>query len=185
FSSALRPLWLHSFPTRRSSDLAEGGSSVCTEGSQGLKRFLSSGFDPKLSLIEPAADAVGFILAVLCALRSRLSRGAVALRISAIIALTCTSAFAQTLTGTVTNGTTKKPASDDDVVLIKLGQGMEEAARTKTDPNGNFTFKLDDSGPHLVRAIHQGVTYHKMAPPGTTSADLEVFDVSKKLAGIS
>jgi len=150
-----------------------------------LKRFLSSGFDPKLSLIEPAADAVGFILAVLCALRSRLSRGAVALRISAIIALACTSGFAQTLTGTVTNGTTKKPASDDDVVLIKLGQGMEEAARTKTDPNGNFTFKLDDSGPHLVRAIHQGVTYHKMAPPGTTSADLEVFDVSKKLAGIS
>src|SRR5207253_883386 len=101
------------------------------------------------------------------------------------ILFTCTSAFAQTLTGTVTNGTTKKPASDDDVVLIKLGQGMEEAARTKTDPNGNFTFKLDDSGPHLVRAIHQGVTYHKMAPPGTTSADLEVFDVSKKLAGIS
>src|SRR5205807_3818272 len=125
------------------------------------------------------------ILAVLCALRSRLSRGAVALRISAIIALACTSGFAQTLTGTLTNGTTKKPASDDDVVLIKLGQGMEEAARTKTDPNGNFTFKLDDSGPHLVRAIHQGVTYHKMAPPGTTSADLEVFDVSKKLAGIS
>src|SRR5207248_7405068 len=37
----------------------------------------------------------------------------------------------------------------------------------------------------LVRAIHQGVTYHKMAPPGTTSVDLEVFDVSKKLAGIS
>jgi len=97
----------------------------------------------------------------------------------------CTSAFAQTLSGTVTNGTTKKPVSGDDVVLIKLGQGMEEAARTKTGSNGNFTFKIDDNGPHLVRAIHQGVTYHKMAPPGTTSADLEVFDVSKKLAGIS
>ena len=95
------------------------------------------------------------------------------------------SASAQTLTGTVSNGTTKKPASGDDVVLIKLSQGMEEAARTKADSQGNFTFKLDDNGPHLVRAIHQGVTYHKMAPPGTASVDLQVFDVSKKLAGIS
>jgi len=94
-------------------------------------------------------------------------------------------ASAQTLTGTVTNGTTKKPASGDDVVLIKLGQGMEEAARTKSDAQGKFTFKLDDSGPHLLRAIHQDVTYHKMAPPGTTSIDLQVFDVSKNLAGIS
>jgi len=95
------------------------------------------------------------------------------------------SASAQTLTGTVSNGTTKKPTSGDDVVLIKLSQGMEEAARTKADSQGNFTFKLDDNGPHLVRAIHQGVTYHKMAPPGTASVDLQVFDVSKKLAGIS
>jgi len=62
---------------------------------------------------------------------------------------------------------------------------MEEAARTKTDAQGKFTFKLDDSGPHLLRAIHQDVTYHKMAPPGTTSIDLQVFDVSKNLAGIS
>jgi hypothetical protein len=150
-----------------------------------LKRFLSPRLGLKLSLIEPMAGAVGFILAVLCALGSRSSRGAAPLRILAIIALACASAFAQTLTGTITSGTTKKPASGDEVVLIKLGQGMEEAARTKSDSNGNFTFKLDDSGPHLVRAIHQGVTYHKMSPPGTTSADLEVFDVSKKLAGIS
>jgi hypothetical protein len=95
------------------------------------------------------------------------------------------SATAQTLTGIVTNGTTKKPASGDDVVLIKLSQSMEEAARTKADSQGNFTFKLDDNGPHLVRAIHQSVAYHKMAPPGTTSVDMQVFDVSKKLAGIS
>jgi len=148
-----------------------------------LKCFLSPRFGPKLSVTELTHGAVDFILAAFRALpRSR--RQAVAFGIS-FIAFTWASAFAQTLTGTVTNGTTKKPASGDDVVLIKLGQGMEEAARTKADSNGNFTFKLDDNGPHLVRAIHQGVTYHKMAPPGTTSADLEVFDVSKKLAGIS
>src|SRR5437879_12303515 len=61
---------------------------------------------------------------------------------------------------------------------------MEEAGRTKADSKGNFSFKLDAQGPHLVRAIHQGVTYHRMAPPGTTSVELEVYDVGKKIEGI-
>jgi len=93
-------------------------------------------------------------------------------------------ASAQTLTGTVKNSTTGKPASGDDVVLLTLGQGMEEAGRTKTDAKGNFSFKIADQGPHLVRAIHEGVTYHRMAPPGTTSVEVEVFDVGKKVEGI-
>ena len=42
-------------------------------------------------------------------------------------------AAAETLTGTVTNKTTNKPAAGDEVVLIKLANGMEEAARTKAD----------------------------------------------------
>ncbi len=95
-------------------------------------------------------------------------------------------ASAQTLTGAVTNGTTKKPAAGDDVVLLSLGQGMQESGRTQTDAKGNFSVKLDDaSSPHLVRVIHQGVTYHRMAPPGTTSVDVAVYDVSKKIDGIS
>jgi len=96
------------------------------------------------------------------------------------------SAAAQTLTGTVTNGTTKKPAAGDDVVLLSLGQGMQESGRTQTDAKGNFSVKLDDAAsPHLVRVIHQGVTYHRMAPPGTTSVEVQVYDVSKKVEGIS
>ena len=92
---------------------------------------------------------------------------------------------AQTLTGTVKNSTTGKPAAGDDVVLLKLGQGMEEAGRTKADASGHFSFKLDDTqAPHLVRAIHQDVTYHRMAPPGTTSVEVEVYDVGKKIDGI-
>ena len=95
-------------------------------------------------------------------------------------------ASAQTLTGVVKNGTTGKPSVGDDVVLLKLGEGMEEAGRTKTDSGGHFTFKLDDAqAPHLVRAIHQEVTYHRMAPPGTTSVELEVYDAAKKIDGIS
>ncbi len=110
------------------------------------------------------------------------------LKISAFfLALALTAAaVAQTLTGTVTNGTTNKPAVGDDVILIKLAQGMEEAARTKTDSKGDFRLDLPDAGgPHLIRVIHQGVTYHHMAPPGTASADVQVFDVAKKVEGIS
>ncbi len=63
---------------------------------------------------------------------------------------------------------------------------MEEAGRTKTDAKGHFSFKLDNAqGPHLVRVIHQEVTYHRMAPPGTTSVEVEVYDVGKKVEGIS
>jgi len=93
---------------------------------------------------------------------------------------------AQTLTGNVKNGTSNKPSVGDDVVLLSLGQGMQESDRTKTDAKGNFHFKLQDaSGPHLIRAIHQGVTYHRMAPPGTTSVEVTVYDVAKKVDGLS
>ncbi|HEV3512789.1 MAG TPA: carboxypeptidase regulatory-like domain-containing protein [Candidatus Sulfotelmatobacter sp.] len=94
-------------------------------------------------------------------------------------------ASAQTLTGVVKNSTTGKPGAGDEVVLLSLGQGMEESGRTKADAKGHFSLKLDDAqSPHLVRVIHQGVTYHRMAPPGTTSVEVEVYDVAKKVEGI-
>ena len=95
-------------------------------------------------------------------------------------------ASVEVLTGNVKNSTTNQPAGGDEVVLLSLGQGMEESGRTKTDAKGNFSFKLNDaSTPHVVRAIHQGVTYHRLAPPGTTSVEVEVCDVSKKLDGLN
>jgi hypothetical protein len=105
---------------------------------------------------------------------------------SSIVLLANSTLVAQTLAGTVKNSTTGKPSVGDEVVLLKLGQGMEEAGRTKTDAKGEFSFKIDDAqAPHLVRAIHQDVTYHRMAPPGTTSVAVEVFDVAKKVEGVS
>jgi hypothetical protein len=95
-------------------------------------------------------------------------------------------AFSQTLTGTVKNSTTGKPAAGDEVILLKIGQGMEESGQTKADAKGQFSFKLDDAqSPHLVRVIHQDVTYHRMAPPGTTSVEIEVYDAAKKVEGVS
>src|SRR5260370_24977766 len=107
-----------------------------------------------------------------------------AVLLSAVFLLASLSS-AQTLTGTVKNATTGKPAAGDEVILLKLGQGMKEAGRTKADAKGQFSFKLDDAqSPHLLRAIHQDVTYHRMAPPATTSVELEVYDVAKKVDGI-
>jgi hypothetical protein len=95
------------------------------------------------------------------------------------------SLFAATLKGTVTNGTTSKPSAGDEAVLIKLAAGMEEVGHAKTDAAGKFTFTFDDANaPHLVRIIHQGVTYHQPAPPGTDSLEVKVYDVSKKVSGV-
>lgn len=94
-------------------------------------------------------------------------------------------AAAQTLTGTVTNGTTNKPAAGDEVILINLANGMDVAGSTKADSAGKFSFKVTVPGPHLIRAVHQGVTYHQMAPPGVNTADVSVYDVATKVAELS
>lgn len=113
-------------------------------------------------------------------------RATIALLVLSVVILMGASVFAENLTGTVKNGTSGKPDANDDVILISLSQGMQESGKTKTDSKGDFTIKLDDNNaPHLVRVIHQGVTYHKMAPPGTTSVDMQVYDVGKKVDGIS
>ncbi len=109
----------------------------------------------------------------------------VILSVAFVVALLGSLASAQSLTGTVKNSTTGKPSAGDQVILLSLGQGMEEAGRTQSDAKGNFSFKLEGAqGPHLIRVVHQEVTYHRMAPPGTTSVEVEVYDVSKKVDGI-
>lgn len=97
-------------------------------------------------------------------------------------AATCSAA---TLSGSITNGTTGKPSVGDEVILIKLAGGMEEAGHTKTDASGKFSFDVgDDKGMHLIRAVHEGVTYHQPAPPGTNSVQVTVYDVGAKVEGI-
>lgn len=104
-----------------------------------------------------------------------------------IILLAAASALASaaTVSGTVTNGTNGKPAAGDEVVLIKLSSGMEEVGHTKTNAEGKFTFNVQEANsPYLVRAIHQEVTYHVPAPPGTNSVDVTVYDVAPKVEGV-
>ena len=96
-------------------------------------------------------------------------------------------ALADSITGVVTNKTTNRPAAGDDVVLIRLAQGMQEAARTKTDAKGRFTLEVpaNDTGMHLVRVTHDKANYFSPAPPGTPSVDVEVFNAAVKVKGVS
>ncbi len=114
-----------------------------------------------------------------------LTKLAQSLTLAAILSLTLASAAAQTLTGTVTNGTTNKPAAGDEVIIINLANGMDVGGSTKADSNGKFSFKITVPGPHLIRSVHQGVNYHQMAPPGVNTADVQVYDVATKVTDLS
>jgi L-iditol 2-dehydrogenase len=78
---------------------------------------------------------------------------------SVLLCLWAGSSFAGTLSGTVRNGTTGKPAAGIDVILIQLQGGMQPVASGKTDSQGQF--KFDNAGvgaaPMLVRAVYRGV----------------------------
>src|SRR5271165_5853173 len=110
----------------------------------------------------------------------------------AILVLSFLSAFAaaQSITGTVSNGTTGKPAAGDDVSLLSLSQGMQEIGTTKTDAQGKFSFPAptDTQAPHMVRVTHQGVSYFPQGGPlmpGSTTAELTVYDAAPKVDGLS
>lgn len=94
-------------------------------------------------------------------------------------------ALAESITGTVINKTTNKPAAGDDVVLIRLAQGMQEAASTKSDAHGRFTLDVPDAGMHLIRVTHDKATYFRPAPPGTQSVEVEVYNAAEKVAGVT
>jgi len=113
------------------------------------------------------------------------SLASLAILLLSLASLVAAQEAGSTLSGTVTNGTTGKPAAGDEVILINLANGMDVAANTKVDNNGKFSFKVTVPGPHLIRAVHQGVTYHQMAPPGVNSADVQVYDVATKVTDLS
>lgn len=108
-------------------------------------------------------------------------------RIAAFIVslLASAGAFAGQITGSVTNATTNKPSSGDEIVLLSLANGMDEVAKTKTDSQGHYALNVPDEGaPHLVRVARQSVHYFKSAPPGTTTADITVYDAATQVEGL-
>jgi len=94
-------------------------------------------------------------------------------------------ALAASITGTVTNKTVNKAAAGDKVVLIQLQGGMRESNTTTTDAQGRFTLELPDAGPHLIRVDHEKAGYFHIAPPGTQSVDIDVYDVAESVQGVT
>ena len=94
-------------------------------------------------------------------------------------------ALADTISGTVTNRTTNKPSAGDDVVLIRLAQGMQELSRTKTDAKGNFKLDVPDKEIHLVRVTHDKANYFRPAPAGTESVEIDVYNAAVKVKGVT
>jgi hypothetical protein len=135
---------------------------------------LSRPGEPALSEVEGARQGGGVLRATL---------------LIAALLVSATFARAETLSGAVTNATTGKPAAGDDVVLLDLTQGMNEAARTKTDAQGRFSFDVPPAaGPRLVRVNHQGVNYFPAGGPirpGATTTQVQVYDVAQKLDGVA
>jgi hypothetical protein len=104
-----------------------------------------------------------------------------------ILAAASGAASAQTsIKGTVTNKTTGKPAAGDDVVLIRLSQGMQESTRGKTDGKGRFSLAVPDpGGAHLVRVTHDKANYFQPVQPGTDTIDVDVYTGAAKVEGIT
>ncbi len=93
---------------------------------------------------------------------------------------------ADSLTGTVTNRTTGKPAAGVTVTLVDPMGGMAEVATVKSDAQGRFKLTAEAAkGPRLARAERGGVNYFHMITPGTASVELEVYDAAEKVEGIA
>ncbi len=104
-----------------------------------------------------------------------------------LFALLAVPAFAGTVTGLVTNGTTGKPAVGVDMILIQLQGTMKPVANTKTDATGHYAFDNPGlgTGPMLIRAVYRGVNYHEPATPDKTTVDVTVYEPTDKASAIS
>ena len=102
------------------------------------------------------------------------------------LSLLLTGAFAQasTVTGTITNKTTGKPAAGDTVVLVDVQAGMGEVAHATTDAHGHYSLVEPGNSPYLVRVTHQGAGYFIAAPQGNAPGDIAVYDVAAKVQGV-
>jgi hypothetical protein len=104
---------------------------------------------------------------------------------AATLFLAATIAQAATVTGTVIDKTTGKPAAGDTVVLVDVQAAMGEVAKATTNSQGFYTLNEPGPGPYLIRVTHQGAGYFIAAPQGNAPGDIPVYDVAAKVDGVS
>jgi hypothetical protein len=85
----------------------------------------------------------------------------------------------------VSNLTTNRPDGGDVVALVGATASMPQLAATRTDAAGRYSLELPGQGTYLVRVEHQNVAYLAPVPPGTTHAEVDVYDVAPKVEGIA
>lgn len=93
-------------------------------------------------------------------------------------------AQAATITGTVTDNTTNKPAAGDTVALVDVQANMAVVAHATTNADGHYSLTEPGSGPYLIRVTHQGAPYFIAAPQNGGPGDIPVYDVKAKVAGV-
>jgi hypothetical protein len=95
------------------------------------------------------------------------------------------SAADTTITGTVRNRTTGRPLPGENVLLLRMGEGQQERARTTTDDQGAFALNVASvDGQFIVRVHHQGVDYDTTVI-GKNPLEINVFDAVTKIRGLS
>ena len=99
-----------------------------------------------------------------------------------LLALAAALPLAAAIDGTVINKTTGKPQAGVTVALMNLSSGMTPEGSTRTDGEGKFSFAKDISGPLLLQAAADNVTYNQMLQPETprNGLILEVYSASAK-----
>jgi hypothetical protein len=104
-----------------------------------------------------------------------------------ICILACSlAAAAEPLKGIVQNNTTNKPSAGDEITLKKIGKGMEDVGKTKTNAKGEFSFNVPPTQqPYIIWIEHQGVTYTQRAMPGGNVVVARVFDASPNIKEIN
>lgn len=121
-------------------------------------------------------------------LQARQSFATRAVLICALAIFACaTLSRAGTLDGVVHNGTTGKPGANLDVILIQLQGGMQPIATVKTDAAGHFHMDSTALGgaPMLIRVPYHGVNYHQPVPPGTATADVQIYEPTQDAKSFS
>ena len=91
---------------------------------------------------------------------------------------------ADAVSGKVRNQTTNKPAAGDEVILLRLENGMEEEAHTRTDTQGQFVLPISvANAKHVIRVLHKGVNYDQ-GLNAKGPLEISVFDTVARIQNL-
>ena len=91
---------------------------------------------------------------------------------------------ANTITGSVVNGSTGQPAAGEQIVLLRAVNDATEQGHATTDAQGSFSLDVDAPGKYILRAKHQGVSYDMNVATGDT-VKIPVFDTASTVDGLA